>query len=562
MSDDGGGKGGLIGGAIALVLLGLIACPVGIVATMIVTIPTPKDCAPGGGGVTSSGGVRMPFDGKFVVTSPFDPARVQPMLGIVRPHEGVDLALMPTGGNILAAKDGKAKVVAQNAPGAGNFIEIDHGSGLSTRYLHLASTSVEQGQTVKAGQKIGVEGNTTGGTGISTGAHLHFEVKKKGKAIDPVPWLKKHGINLPAVQGTSTVEAVTKGAPKSEKKSSEKKSDSKESKSSAKNAASGGGTTLPAPNKSHLRNAKNTKAMSIPSTHMSAYKAAGKKFGIPWPVLAGIGMEETHHGRIKQASSAGALGPMQFTSPTWVDFSEDGNGDGQADIMNTEDAIHGAANKLSSQGDVSTPEGIKEAIHLYNPGAGSSADSSWYVNDVLTYAHDYGKGKVSLAPGGASGEDCTEADIANAAAGEGDASASKKCTTATGSPAEKGLKPNALNGLRCGKEQAPWVKTMFGVGERAGATDHDDGLAVDFMIPDYTSAASKKKAKKLGAWLQANAKALGITYIIYDQKIWHLKRDDEGWQPMEDRGSPNANHRNHLHVSFESSTTEGKGKAS
>lgn len=538
MSDEQGSKGGLIGCAIVCALLGLLACPIGIIATMIATIP--NDCAPsGGGGVTASGDVRMPFDGKFTVTSPFDPNRVQPVLGIVRPHEGVDLALSPTGGSILAAKDGKAKVVAHNAAGAGNFIEIDHGAGLSTRYLHLASIAIEQGQTVKAGQKIGTEGNTTGGAGISTGAHLHFEVKEKGKAIDPVPWLKKHGIKLPAVQGSSTVEAVTKGAPKGA---------DKKSKPSAENASASEGATLPQPNKKNVQNAKHTKAMPIPDKHEAAYKEAAKKYGVPWPVLAGVGMEETHHGRNSQVSSAGAMGDMQFTMPTWADFGSDGDGDGQADITNTVDAIHAAANKLSSQGDLSTPEGIKEAIHRYNPGAGSSPDDSWYVNDVLTYAHSYGDGRVTLAAD-AGGDDCAP-DIENASA-SGEANATKKCTTPSGSPAEDGLKPNALNGLRCGKEQAPWVKTIHGVGERAIADDHPKGRAVDFMIPDYSSAGSKKKAQKLAAWFQSNAKALNVTYIIYDQRIWNLDRADEGWRPMAGRGSDTADHRDHIHVSFD-----------
>lgn len=551
MSDEqeGGGAGKLIGCGIVVALVLVLGCPLGIIVTMIVTIPKPKCDTSAAGTVTDTGGpVRMPFDGKFTVTSPFDPARKQPVLGIVRPHEGVDLALEPTGGDVLAAKDGKVKEVNPNAEGAGNNIEIDHGSGLSTRYLHLASMSVKEGQSVKAGDKIGVEGNTTGpGASISTGAHLHFEVHENGKPVNPAPWLKKQGIDLPAVDGSSTAAAVTKTPPKGSNAPKGKKA------SKAQPAASGGaggGGTLPAANKDQLQNAKQTKAMSIPPTHMSAYKAAGKKYGIPWPVLAGIGMEETHHGRIQQASYAGALGDMQFTMPTWTDFGTDGNGDGQADIENPEDAIFSAANKLSKQGDTSTPEGIKKAIHLYNPGAGSSPDTSWYVNDVLFYAEDYGNGKVTIAAGGAGGAGCTKPAVAGGEAGDAGAAVTKKCETPSGSPAEKGLKPTALNGLRCGKKQAPWVETMYGIGERAGATEHDDGLAVDYMIPNYSSAASKKKATKLAAWFTTNAKALGVDYVIYDQKIWTTDKSAQGWRAMENRGDDTQNHRDHIHVSF------------
>lgn len=354
MSEEQEGKGGkAVGGALVLALLALVACPLGIVVMAVVTIPASKDCGTGGSAVVASGGVRMPFDGSFTVTSPFNPNRVHPVLGIVRPHQGVDLALSPTGGSVLAAKNGKVTTVAHGAPGAGNFIEITHGSGLSTRYLHLASTSVEQGQAVTAGQKIGVEGNTTGaGPSTSTGAHLHFEVKQNGVATDPVPWLKKHGITLPGVQQSGTVAAVTKGKSKGEEPLIADGSDIDE--------AAEGDASMPAADEKNLRNAKHTKAMSIPPKTMTAYKAAAEKYGLPWQVLAGVGMEETHHGRITATSSAGAMGPMQMTAPTWLDFGTDGDGDGQADITNLEDSVFAAAKKLSSQGDMSTPSGSRK----------------------------------------------------------------------------------------------------------------------------------------------------------------------------------------------------------
>lgn len=70
------------------------------------------------------------------------------------------------------------------------------------------------------------------------------------------------------------------------------------------------------------------------------------------------------------------------------------------------------------------------------------------------------------------------------------------------------------------------------------------------MIPDYTTTASKTKASSFAAWLQTNAKALNISYIIYNQEIWNISRADEGWRPMEDRGDDTQNHHDHLHVSF------------
>ena len=71
--------------------------------------------------------------------------------------------------------------------GYGKVVEIDHGNGLKTRFAHLDSQKVAAGETVKAGQVVALSGNT----GSSTGPHLHFEVWKNGKTIDPETVLPK-----------------------------------------------------------------------------------------------------------------------------------------------------------------------------------------------------------------------------------------------------------------------------------------------------------------------------------------------------------------------------------
>lgn len=154
----------------------------------------------------SDGPVRLPLQGKFTYTSTFG-MRVQPVTGELRLHAGIDLAMSPTGGPVLAAKDGVVQSANPNVPGAGNYVVIDHGGGLVTRYLHMASMSVEAGDKVTVGQTIGREGNTTGGAGISTGAHLHFEVIQNGVPVDAAEWLEKNGIRLPAKGGTATVKS-------------------------------------------------------------------------------------------------------------------------------------------------------------------------------------------------------------------------------------------------------------------------------------------------------------------------------------------------------------------
>ncbi|HEY1812722.1 MAG TPA: peptidoglycan DD-metalloendopeptidase family protein [Kofleriaceae bacterium] len=103
-------------------------------------------------------------------------------------HPGFDLAA-PTGTTVDAAASG---TVTHAGPAGtyGNLIIIKHADGVETRYAHLSATSVKEGDHVDAGQPIGAVGTT----GYSTGPHLHFEVRKDGKPIDPAPLLP---INTP-----------------------------------------------------------------------------------------------------------------------------------------------------------------------------------------------------------------------------------------------------------------------------------------------------------------------------------------------------------------------------
>ena len=98
-------------------------------------------------------------------------------------HKGVDMAA-PAGVPILAAYNGVVAACANDGGwngGMGNFIRINHGSGLSTVYMHASSVSVSKGQEVSAGQTIGAVGTT----GWSTGNHLHFQVEENGVAVSP-----------------------------------------------------------------------------------------------------------------------------------------------------------------------------------------------------------------------------------------------------------------------------------------------------------------------------------------------------------------------------------------
>lgn len=97
-----------------------------------------------------------------------------------RMHKGIDVKVY-TGDTIYAAFSGKVRVVAYEAGGYGNYIGIRHPNGLETFYGHLSKQLVKTNQVVKAGDPIGLGGNT----GRSTGSHLHFEVRFMGIAIDP-----------------------------------------------------------------------------------------------------------------------------------------------------------------------------------------------------------------------------------------------------------------------------------------------------------------------------------------------------------------------------------------
>ncbi|MFI5567942.1 M23 family metallopeptidase [Streptomyces sp. NPDC051740] len=108
-------------------------------------------------------------------------------------HTGQDFAV-PIGTPVRAA--GAGEVVKVSCGGAfGIEIVIRHAGGYHTQYAHLAAVAVDQGERVTPGQWIGQSGTS----GNSTGPHLHFEVRvtpETGSAVDPVPWLARHGVSL------------------------------------------------------------------------------------------------------------------------------------------------------------------------------------------------------------------------------------------------------------------------------------------------------------------------------------------------------------------------------
>lgn len=110
--------------------------------------------------------------------------RMHPILGVEQFHNGLDMAA-PGGSAILAAYDGDV-VAAAYSSSMGNYIMIDHGSGLYTIYMHCSALYVSTGQAVTKGQNIAAVGST----GRSTGNHLHFGVRLNGNYVSPWNYLK------------------------------------------------------------------------------------------------------------------------------------------------------------------------------------------------------------------------------------------------------------------------------------------------------------------------------------------------------------------------------------
>ncbi len=129
------------------------------------------------------------------VTSSFSTRRKHPVLGFTRAHKGVDFRA-PTGTPIPSAGAGRVVARGYNR-GHGNFIKIRHNGSFETLYAHMSkfAKNVKVGTTVKQGQIIGYSGST----GLSTGPHLHYEIIKDGKHVNPMT------VKLPAINNLDAV---------------------------------------------------------------------------------------------------------------------------------------------------------------------------------------------------------------------------------------------------------------------------------------------------------------------------------------------------------------------
>ncbi|OGO77349.1 MAG: hypothetical protein A2Y23_02710 [Clostridiales bacterium GWB2_37_7] len=130
------------------------------------------------------GAMEWPVPTSKRITSPFG-YRIHPVLKTKKFHSGMDIAA-PTGTNIIASNDGTVIFSGYNG-GYGYTVIIDHGGQLSTLYAHNSKLLVSKGDKVKRGQII----SKMGSTGLTTGPNLHFEVRKNGQYVDPMPYFGK-----------------------------------------------------------------------------------------------------------------------------------------------------------------------------------------------------------------------------------------------------------------------------------------------------------------------------------------------------------------------------------
>jgi len=141
------------------------------------------------------------------VTSGFHPRRYHPILKRPRPHNGVDFGA-PVGTPVRAVAEGRV-VFAGTRGGHGKYVKLDHDGPWETSYSHLSRIRVSNGAKVRQGQVVG----DVGMTGLATGPHLHYEMWKQGRAVDPMKVELPRSAPLPASEKSSFATEVATWIP-------------------------------------------------------------------------------------------------------------------------------------------------------------------------------------------------------------------------------------------------------------------------------------------------------------------------------------------------------------
>ncbi|WP_462252064.1 peptidoglycan DD-metalloendopeptidase family protein [Ekhidna sp.] len=127
--------------------------------------------------------------------------RTHPIYKVKKMHLGMDFSC-PTGSEVRATADGKVAKISSNPKGYGNLVVIAHGDDYQTKYAQLSEFKVKEGDEVKKGDLIALSGNS----GMSTAPHLHYEVLKDGKHVDPANFIKDYDLIPKSAKASGTAQ--------------------------------------------------------------------------------------------------------------------------------------------------------------------------------------------------------------------------------------------------------------------------------------------------------------------------------------------------------------------
>jgi len=257
-------------------------------------------------------------------------------------------------------------------------------------------------------------------------------------------------------------------------------------------------------------------------THIQA--AAASCRGVSAPVLAAQ-LEQESGWRTDAVSSAGAVGMAQFLPSTWATHGVDGDGDGVADPLNPIDAIWSAAGyDCTLRAQITRIPGDVVSLTLAAYNAGPYAVLRHGGIPPYAETQDYVRRILASLP---------------------------RFTAVVGGSVD-GLTPRAVRVRQL-------VVDTFGLtdiggyatGAHTDGSDHYTGKAVDVMLTPR-SPAKTALGWQVATYFQSNAQALGITYIIWDKRIWSLSDAARGWRPYQHpsgKSTPTLDHLDHVHVS-------------
>lgn len=304
----------------------------------------------------ASGTLQAPIPGATPITQPFGPTSytAEPAYdGYSHFHTGIDYGV-PTGTHVGAAGAGRVVAAGWDSSGFGNRVIVNHGNGVQTLYGHLSQVDVTAGQTVQAGQELGLSGST----GNSSGPHLHFGVEKNGQWVDPAPYLS-------GTAGASTGAAATPTA---------SLASTDGTATATTTAAVGGGA------------ATGTTATTATTSLPDLIQQVAAQTGVPASLVSAVVQTESA-GNPHAVSSAGAKGLMQLMDATAAEF-------GVTDVFDPRQNVTAGTKYLASL--LRQFNGNQQlAIAAYNAGPGAVqqyggippyAETQAYVQKVTALA--------------------------------------------------------------------------------------------------------------------------------------------------------------------------------